>query len=207
MQCLFVGLVGLVAYVPVGGDLFSVEGGNYKLMNSAMKQAQKIYHDSNCILSRVQRRQKTITTIISSEDSFELLSDDGSLGKFDIVILAAPLQMCRIKFLMHSPMGLDPSILHEMPLTGVHDNVDSDDINTQSQSSRRAHNNEHGGRSFADPLLPSATTPYSEYITNISSTEWCSRSHVSFFLFIQNTSFSCDNNHKQCYTEFFSLWS
>ena len=151
--------------------MFSVEGGNYKLMNSAIKQAKKMYHNSNCTpSSRVQRRQKTITTIISSEESIELLSHDESLGAFDIVILAAPLQMCRIKFLIHSPMGLDPSILHEMPLTGVHDNVDSDDIaKTQSQPSTRANNNEHGGRSFADPLLPSATTPYSKRITKFSS--------------------------------------
>lgn len=158
----FVGLVGLVAYVPAGGDLFSVKGGNYKLMKSAMKQAQNVYDSSNCESATVQRFQKTITTVISNEDSMEIFSDDESLGKYDIVILAAPLQMCRIKFLMHSPMGLDPSILHEMPLTGVHDNIDGDDTIASIQVPNTS-NNEHGARSFAKPLLPSATTPYSEF--------------------------------------------
>jgi prenylcysteine oxidase/farnesylcysteine lyase len=161
-----VGLVGLVAYVPAGGDLFSVEGGNYKLMKSAIKQARNMYETSNCKATsdKVQRHQATVTTVISSEESIQLLSDDGSLGEFDIVILAAPLQMCRIKFLMHSPMGLDPSILHEMPLAGVHDNIDAEDIEHSARSATGAANNEHGARSFANPLLPSATTPYSEYL-------------------------------------------
>lgn len=174
--CICPGLVGLVAYVPAGGDLFSVEGGNYKLMRSAMKQAQNMYDNSNCKSSslRVQRHQKTITTVISSEKSIELLSDEESLGEYDIVILAAPLQMCRIQFLMHSPMALDPSILHEMPLTGVHDNIDSEDITTSGRPSR-VKNNEHGARSFADPLLPSATTPYSEYILCICH---CATVHI-----------------------------
>ena len=60
-------------------------------------------------------------------------------------------------------MGLDPSILHEMPLTGVHDNIDVEDLGTSTQSATGAPNNEHGHRSFADPLLPSATTPYSKF--------------------------------------------
>lgn len=146
--------------------MFSVEGGNYKLMNSAIKQAHNMYEISNCKATsdKVQRHQKTVTTVISSEESMQLLSEDGSLGEFDIVILAAPLQMCRIKFLMHSPMGLDPSILHEMPLTGVHDNLDAEDIDPSVPSATGAANNEHGARSFANPLLPSATTPYSEYL-------------------------------------------
>lgn len=72
--------------------------------------------------------------------------------------------MCRIQFLMHSPMNLDSAILHEMPLTGVHDNVDPEDINHvfSTSSSTRTQNNEHGERSFAGPLPPSATAPYSE---------------------------------------------
>jgi hypothetical protein len=63
---------------------------------------------------------------------------------------------------MHNPMGQDSAILHEMPLAGVHDNIDTEDTNSRAQPSKRYINNEHGGRSFADPLLPSATTPYSE---------------------------------------------
>lgn len=201
------GLVGLVAYVPAGGDLFSVEGGNYKLMNSAIRQAQNLYDNSNCKTKsstpRVQRQQKTVTTVVSSEDSIELLSDNESLGKFDIVILAAPLQMCRIRFLMQSPMGLDPSILHEMPLNGVHDNIDAEDVNNSAQSLKRASNNEHGERSFANPLLPSAITPYSKYIL----CSCLSRSLVQYFLMVVSCSFRSDNHHKQCDTELLSLWS
>lgn len=61
-------------------------------------------------------------------------------------------------------MNLDSAILHEMPLTGVHDNVDPEDINHvfSTSSSTRTLNNEHGERSFAGPLPPSATAPYSE---------------------------------------------
>lgn len=92
-NALFLGLVGLVAYVPAGGDLFSVEGGNYKLMTSAIRQANKMYETSNCSMTaklpRVQRHQKTITTLVSSEESMELFSNDESLGSFDVVILGA----------------------------------------------------------------------------------------------------------------------
>lgn len=99
----FLGLVGLVAYVPAGGDLFSIEGGNYKLMTSAIRQANKMYETSNCSMTaelpRVQRHQKTITTLVSSEESMELFSNDESLGSFDIVILGATWYLTLI-FLM-----------------------------------------------------------------------------------------------------------
>ena len=95
------GLVGLVAYVPTSGDLFSVKGGNHKLMESALNQSRRLYETApSCTQSRqrIQRKQKQITTVISNGETMELLSNEESLGEYDIVILAAPLQQCRIQF-------------------------------------------------------------------------------------------------------------
>ena len=75
----------------MGGNIFSIEGGNYKLLNSPIQQAQRLYDNSDCkstsLPPRVHRQQKKITTVISNEKSMELLSGDESIGVFDIVIL------------------------------------------------------------------------------------------------------------------------
>jgi len=164
------GLVGLVAYVPSGGELFSVEGGNYKLMESAIRQATKIYDTSACPklpVQRIQQHQKRITTVVSGENSMEIFSADESLGNFDIVILAAPLQQSRIQFLMESPMSMDPSVLHPMALNGIHENPDLED--NHERISSQLLNNEHGQLAFASPLPPSATTPYTSVVTTVVS--------------------------------------
>jgi prenylcysteine oxidase/farnesylcysteine lyase len=170
------GLVGLVSYVPSSGELFSVKGGNNKLIESAMHQSRRLYETaSNCKHStqRIQWQQKQITTVISNGDTMELLSNEESLGEFDIVILAAPLQQCRVQFLIQNPMGMDSSILHPMPLGGVHANVDNEDDVDKAERV----NNEHGDLSFATPLPPSATTPYTRVVTTIISNATLNTSH------------------------------
>ena len=189
---MLLGLVGLVSYVPVGGDLFSIKGGNYKLMESALYQAKHLYGSSNChpssskssSSSRIQRHQKQITTVVSDENSMELWSHQESLGKFDIVLLAAPLQQCRIHFLIQSPM--DQLVLHPMPLGGMHENPDfeDEDMETSStsssfsfSSSSKVLNNEHGELSFPPPLPTSATTPYTSVVTTVVSNVTFNASH------------------------------
>jgi len=182
------GLVGLVAYVPVGGKLFSVEGGNYQLMEVALEQSNAVYDNSTCASQqqqqRVQRRTKQITTVVASENYMTLYSNQESLGKFDIVILAAPIQQCRIQFLVESPMGLDTSVLHEMPLGGTVENRDAeeDDMLYYGASSNEdngvvANNNEHGQHLFASSLPPSATLPYTSVITTVVSNATLNASH------------------------------
>lgn len=166
------GLVGLVAYVPAGGELFSIEGGNQKLMESALYQSREIYDSSNCIPSpqRIQRHQKKVTTVVSSSDLITLYEDKEILGTFDVVILAAPLQQCRINFLVESPMGLDELVLHDMPLGGVHENPDTDD-------EKEGISNEHGQHVFASPLPPSATAPYTTVVSTLVSNATLNATH------------------------------
>lgn len=166
------GLVGLVAYVPAGGEIFSIQGGNYQLMESALYQSKEIYDSSSCKSSpqRIQRHQKKITTVVASENSIELYEDQESLGIYDVVILAAPLQQSRIKFLVKSPMGLDDAVLHEMPLGGVHGSLDE-------SSSLDVTTNEHGQHSFASSLPPSATVSYTSVVTTVVSNATLNATH------------------------------
>ena len=168
------GLVGLVAYVPVGGELFSIEGGNHQLMESALFQSKEIYNSSNCTSSqqRIQRQQKKITTVVGSESTMEIFGENGeSLGGYDVVVLAAPLQQSRIHFLTESPMGLDEAVLHEMPLGGVHENFEDE------TSPPDAMTNEHGQKMFASSLPPSATLPYTSVVTTVVSNATLNASH------------------------------
>lgn len=170
------GLVGLAAYISAVGEVFSIEGGNYQLMESALHQANQIYDTSSCSSPgrRVQRIQKLITTVVASENSMELFEGTVSLGNFDIVILAAPLQHCRIQFLVKSPMGLDSAVLHTMPLGGLKENLESDE---GTSSSSKFANYEHGQHLFASPLPPSATTPYTAVVTTIVSNATLNATH------------------------------
>jgi prenylcysteine oxidase/farnesylcysteine lyase len=161
------GLVGLAAYISAVGAVFSIQGGNHQLMESALHQAHELYDSSSCNSTsskvRIQRHQKLITSVVASENSIELFEGTESLGGYDIVILATPLQQCRTQFLVRSPMGFDDTVLHEMPLGGLKENLDSD----EAESLTEAVNNEHGQHMFATPLPPSATVPYTSVVTTL----------------------------------------
>lgn len=170
------GLVGLAAYISVVGEVFSIEGGNHQLLGSAMHQAKMIYDTSTCpsSQSRIQWHQNTITTVVASENSMEIFEGTESLGEYDVIILATPLQQCRIQFLVRNPMGMDDAILHEMPLGGLKENIDSeDDISPSSMFA----NNEHGQNSFASSLPPSATVPYTSVVTTLVSNATLNATH------------------------------
>ncbi len=153
--------------------------GNNKLIESALHQARRLYETTTtCKHSkqRIQWQQKQITTVISNGDTMELLSNEDSLDEFDIVILAAPLQQCRILFLIQNPMGMDSSILHPMPLGGVHANVDNED-DVDKAGRLNTGNNEHGDLAFAAPIPSSATSPYTSVVTTIISNATINTSH------------------------------
>jgi prenylcysteine oxidase/farnesylcysteine lyase len=171
------GFVGLAAYISAVGTVFSIEGGNHQLMDSALYQAAALYDKSSCSPTpsqvRIQRHQKIITTVVASENSMELFEGTESLGNYDIVILAAPLQQCRIQFLVRSPMGLDDAVLHEMPLGGLKENLDLEDVSSSSE----VVSNEHGEHLFAAPLPASATIPYTSVVTTLVSNASLNATH------------------------------
>ena len=183
------GLVGLVSHVPVEGELFSVVGGNHKLMGSAIRQARRRYDDSDCrsddgdVGGRVRWRTATVSSVVGTEGTLDVYSDGGDLlGNFDVVILAAPLQQARVDFLVESPGGLDGSVLHPMPLAGVHPNGDPDDGDEGRGDKsggvyKESESNEHGGRLFAPPLPPVATDPYASVVTTVVSNATLNASH------------------------------
>ena len=178
------GLAGLVSYVPAGGRVFSVGGGNHRLMESALRQARWTYGNSSCggppPSRRVVRRRGVVTTVVAGETSMELFEDDDrddaaagakrSLGRYDVVILAAPMQMCRVRFLVESPMGLDGAVLHDMPLGGIRENPDDSPGGGDD-------NDEHGRHSFARSPPPSATAPYTSVVTTVVSNATFNATH------------------------------
>lgn len=183
------GLVGLVSHVPVEGELFSVVGGNHRLMESAMRQARRSYDGSDCGPDggggdRVRWHTATVGSVVGTEDTLDVYSEDGDLlGQFDAVILATPLQQARIDFLVESPGGLDGSVLHPMPLAGLHPNLDPDDDGERGGEGgggegRRSESNEHGRRLFAPPLPPVATDPYVSVVTTVVSNATFNASHL-----------------------------
>jgi Prenylcysteine lyase len=160
-------LVGLGSFAASVGGLFSVMGGNFNIVLSAQRQAnanrKTMCHTTT--LPFVQQVHKRITTVVGSlGEGFTLYaaSDDGQqeqeqVGQYDIVILAAPLQMARINFLVKS--HVDESVLVPMPLGGL---VDAEAKQVQ----------QHEGHAVlpSQQLLPdSAKRPYTQVVTTIIS--------------------------------------
>ncbi|EJK70915.1 hypothetical protein THAOC_07687 [Thalassiosira oceanica] len=125
-------------------------------------QARRSYDGSDCGPDggggdRVRWHTATVGSVVGTEDTLDVYSEDGDLlGQFDAVILATPLQQARIDFLVESPGGLDGSVLHPMPLAGLHPNLDPDDDGERGGEGgggegRRSESNEHGRRLFAPP--------------------------------------------------------
>ena len=195
------GFVGLVSYVPAGENVFGVRGGNHRLMESALRQARWTYGNSTCggptPRRRVRRRRSIVATVVASEHSMELFEDDDddgddaaaaaaaagpkkkrSLGECDVVVLAAPMQMCQVRFLVESPMGQDGAVLHDMPLGGVRENPDCDgDGDGDGAGGDGDGNDEHGRHSFAKSMPPSATIPYTSVVTTVVSNATFNSSH------------------------------
>jgi hypothetical protein len=156
-------LAGLVNAAASTGKLFSVKGGNDKLLQSAFRQAKQ-RHDSVCQNkdmygdSKIRWIEKIVKTLVSDfESGMELFDPQGkSMGTFDIVVLATPLQFSGINFLGKGSM-FDSSVLHAIPLNEM---VDSENSNA----------NEHGHRNALGTHLPSsATRPYTQVVTTVIS--------------------------------------
>jgi len=116
------GLSGLVSFVPTKGSLFSVEGGNYRLVESALNQARATRRQK-CIgrseyEQRVRHIAREVTAVIGDLDTgMEVFSGEESQGNYDLVILAAPLQHCNIDFYITS--HLDGVVLQPMHLGAI----------------------------------------------------------------------------------------
>ena len=147
------GLVGLGSFVATKVNLVSLVGGNQQMIASAYRQAQSL-SESTChkqgIIKHVQQR---ITTVVASLEHMELFSHDISLGQYDVVILAAPLPMSRVDFLVQSQK--DASVLTPMPfdMINVEDHKPNDD--------------EHPA--MPRPLPDFATRPYTQVVTTLVS--------------------------------------
>lgn len=144
------GLSGLVSFIPTKGKLFSVEGGNYQLIGSALRQAQSI-RSSACKgqdgRQKINHIAREVTTVIGDlETGMELFSGGESLGNYEVVILASPLQHSGIDFFVKS--HLDGAVLQPMPLSEA-------DVNAHQH--------------IAPSLPSSATRPYTQVVTSIVS--------------------------------------
>lgn len=158
---MFIGLAALVNFVALTGKLFAIDGGNEKLILSAFQQAQRA-HESKCVgtlnynRESIKRIQKKIGTVISDyEAGFDVFDVEGkTLGRYDVVVLAAPFQMAGINFLCKGSL-FDESVLHDMPLNGM--------VDTESSNA-----NDHGHMAALGANLPqSLKTPYTKVVTTI----------------------------------------
>lgn len=154
-------------YLAAKGPLFSIVGGNYKLIQSAIHQANDKRNQS-CASDAVSSKNiihipTRVKTIISEahnrEQGIELYDVHGHpLGdSFDVVILAAPLQFADIEFLVKGSL-FDSDLLYTMPL---HGRV----LVSEDESFVDA--NEHGHYNAIQTLPPSARRPYTQVVTTV----------------------------------------
>jgi prenylcysteine oxidase/farnesylcysteine lyase len=147
-------LVGLGSFAASTGELFSIRGGNYRLIPSAIKQGNEIRSKRNC--QGIREISKRITTVVGSLDGFDIFSGNSSQGHYDIVVLAAPIHSSKIEFLIQSQN--DPSILQAMPFGGLIE-TESDDIPADHE----------GHVLFTHQLPASARRPYTQVTTTVLS--------------------------------------
>ena len=161
---LLLGLVGVGSFISAKVELFSIVGGNRKVINSAFHQAQTI-ENGRCGQDVVQHVPKRVTSVIGDLETMELFSQQQSLGQFDVVILAAPLQQSRISFLIRSDK--DSAVLHDMPLFG--DSVNMEEIEVEDL------------QMISPTKLPdSVSRPYTQVVTTVVSNATLQGEH--FFL-------------------------
>lgn len=148
------GLVGLGSFVSAKVDLLSIVGGNQKVIKSALKQAQenhkRICNNEKNVITHLQHR---VTTVVADLNTMELFSHEQSLGEFDVVVLAAPLQQARVDFLMKSTM--DSAVVLPMPFRLI----DTDESESPVD----------GFPLMPHPLPDIATTPYIQVVTTLVS--------------------------------------
>lgn len=72
-------MVGCGSFAASTGELFSVYGGNYQLIPSALKQGKQQREKNSC--QPLEQRQTRVTTVVGSLDGFELYSGQEPIGK------------------------------------------------------------------------------------------------------------------------------
>jgi hypothetical protein len=98
-----------------------------------------------------------VATVVGSLEGFEVYTKDGTnLGTYDIMVLATPLAMARVEFLVKSTM--DPSILQPMPLGGL---IQNDDGPTKIPGDHEGHH------TLPRNLPEGATRTYTQVVTTI----------------------------------------
>lgn len=158
------------------GGLFSIKGGNYKIIRSAFRQATT-NREMNCksknIIETIKHVPKQITTVLGSLEGFMIYSEKEILGQYDIVILATPIQHSNINFLIQS--HFDPAVVQQMPLGGLVD-AHSDGVHVD------------GGREVLPaPMPPIADRPYKQVTTTIVSNATVALDLLSFPLSTTST--------------------
>jgi hypothetical protein len=169
-----------VNFLASRGPLFSIVGGNYKLIQSATQQANENRKQS-CALAQVSSSTiihipTRVKTIISEahnrEQAIDLYDINGNaLGEsFDVVILAAPLQFADIDFLVKGSL-FDSDVLYTMPLHGrVLVNEDESFVDA----------NEHGHYHAIQTLPPSAQRLYTQVVTTVVANATLQASAINF---------------------------
>ena len=148
------GVVGCGSFSASAGGLFSIKGGNHALVRSAVRQGSKILEERQCP-GKIIEKAKRVTHVVADMDRFSLISVDESLGEFDFVILATPLQHARIDFSVQSQF--DDAVLQPMPLGGL--------IDTENDPPEN-----HEGHDTVPGFLPDALKrPYTQVVTTILS--------------------------------------
>jgi|UniRef100_A0A8J9SMX8 prenylcysteine oxidase/farnesylcysteine lyase len=158
------GIVGLGSFAATTGSLFSVEGGNHKIIQSATNQAISISLQQCDGKAQVQQVPKRVSTVVGgSATSFSLFSGQEKLGNFDIVVIAAPLQQAQIEFMVQS--NFDKAVLQPMPLTEL---VDPDLRETKD-----------GHAALPIRLPDSAFRPYTQVVTTVLANATISEEHFN----------------------------
>ena len=180
------GISGIGSFAASKGgteSLFSIVGGNSKLIQSAYEQSydnykSKCHGNSNDNKDVITHERIRIDTVVSkgiggfdlygkSRDGNNSTSSSSSIfvGTYDIVILAVPISMCNIEFLITSP--IDTSVLQPMPLGGLIDAHGSEDDGGYNEF--RTQYDHDGHPVLPKPLPDLVTRPYTQVVTTIVS--------------------------------------
>jgi prenylcysteine oxidase/farnesylcysteine lyase len=150
------GFVGLGSFLAESSGMFSVKGGNYQIVQSAVRQAVA-NRDSSCLRKgTVKVEPERITTVVGSLEGLAIFAGEKNLGTFDIVILAAPLQQSRVNFLVQS--HFDSAVVQPMPLAGL--------VNTHEGTPPEDH---EGHERLPRSLPESAQRRYTQVVTTVVS--------------------------------------
>lgn len=147
------GIVGLGSFAASGGGLFSIVGGNSRIIASALRQAME-KRQSQCGSNNINEIATRVTTAVANEQGMALYAGTDFLGTYDIVVLASPLQQARVEFTVQSKF--DPSVLQPMHLGGLV--VDDDDTVPTTPDGW-----------LPNGLPPSAMRPYTQVVTTVVS--------------------------------------